>query len=169
MACIVWHCSQLPCTTEHWHFFWSSVTCSYMHSSHMVLVSSFRGFDQPLTLPWLRVWKLTLPGVDSTKTWYPAAFIHLLPLLHESMGRTRRKGSLGESLGPRLGEGGTTQKPHLSRGATSPTIQVEIIHYDSNFVKISRANTYNMKLGRKTFCCEERVITKFKHVAIAMR
>ena len=88
----------------------------------------------PPNLTWLWVCKLTLPVVlIQPKLDTQQAFTHLLPLLHESMGRTRGESSVGEtgteargrvaarepgiearervaseSVGPRLGEGGTT-------------------------------------------------------------
>jgi len=78
------------------------------------------------------------------------------------MGRIRGKGALGESLGPRLGEGQPRREPgtkasgredyieaaSIKRGKNH-SIQVEIIHYDTNFVKISRGNTHQHGIREK--------------------
>ena len=107
------------------------MTCSYMHSSHMILVTSFRGSIKPPEPPLATGLEVnTASGVDSTKTGYPAALTHHLPLLHKSMGRTRGKDSLGESLPgtEARGSGDYIEAPLGNK----PHHWSRIIHYDRN-------------------------------------
>jgi len=58
-TCLAQHCFLLSCTIDTGFFFIPALTCSYLpciYSSHVILVSLFRGFDWTPWTPLVRKW-----------------------------------------------------------------------------------------------------------------